>query len=241
MGWYATIVYEYLFYDRFMHTLYNNMPASLTNIMWIAMKDNDNGNDILLYDNHNNNAPQLDFTSTHSLLIMALSHALDLLAHPLLTYYFWRKHSQGGGGGTTHTLNGGGGGTLKQVLSWPVIVSAYLFSRCWSMTHTYYNFQRLEWFYVGHDVYMVKDLDCWYPAYIAESAIFLSVVVWKICWEESSSSEEEDDSNSSKPQKLSDTTVDESSNSRDHKPSLVASESTASTTSTDSRAKEYVV
>jgi hypothetical protein len=125
LGWYASMVYEYLYHDRFMHALYNNMPPAMTNIMWIINDDNDN-------DHHN--PRQLDFTSTHSLLMMALSHALDLLGHPLLTYYFWRKHSKGGGG------------TLKQVLSWPVIVSTYLFSRCWSMTHTYYNFQGLEWF-----------------------------------------------------------------------------------------------
>jgi hypothetical protein len=73
------MVYKYLHHDRFMHALYNNMP-----IVWIM-----DGND---------NTRQLDFTSTHSLLIMALSYALDLLARPLLTYYSWRKHSKGGDG-----------------------------------------------------------------------------------------------------------------------------------------------
>jgi hypothetical protein len=234
LGWYSTMVYEYFYHDRFMHALYNNMPPVFTNIMWIMVDDNDN--------NNNNAGPILDFTSTNSLLIMALSHVLDLLAHPMLTYYFWRKHTSNG------NVNGNAaGGTLKQVLSWPVIVSTYLFSRCWSMTHTYYNFQTLEWFYVGYDVYVVNDLDSWYPAYIAETNVFLSVVLWKLCWEETSSSSSEDNEDGSgssrgsrkQPRKqLSDTTItidESSSQSSDHKPSLVASESSVSTTSTYSR------
>ena len=53
----------------------------------------------------------------------------------------------------------------------------------WSVIHTYYNFGTPLPFYVGHDVYTVDSLDSWYPAYIAEAVVYLSVVVWKILLE----------------------------------------------------------
>jgi len=97
-GWYSTLLYEYFKYGRFMDILYKNMPALMTDAM-VVLKEQDDGSDgnVAWYASLNNNdgrysiiqnAP-LDYTSTKSLLIMIVSHVLDLLIHPYQTYLFW--------------------------------------------------------------------------------------------------------------------------------------------------------
>ncbi len=63
---------EYVKYDRFCHPLYKYMPSVMTQYMVIGSIDDGYGTWIL------------DFESTTSLSVMALSQALDLLGHPLL-------------------------------------------------------------------------------------------------------------------------------------------------------------
>ena len=94
LGWYAALSYEYFYHGRFMDALHKNMPKVMVNVM---VKDG-----------------ILDFESMDSLMMMGLSHILDMLGHPLLTYYFWRRHKMDGG-------------KLSDVLSWPVIVSTYMY------------------------------------------------------------------------------------------------------------------
>ena len=110
---------------------------------------------------------ELNYESMTSLWTMLLAIVIDFCFHPFQTYCFWRRHD----------------GKLAGLLSWNVIISSYLFSRLWSVIHTYYNFGTPLPFYVGHDVYTVDSLDSWYPAYIAEAVVYLSVVVWKILLE----------------------------------------------------------
>jgi hypothetical protein len=110
----------------------------------------------------------LNLACLSSINVILLSHILDTLGHPLLTLYFWRQHQKQGG-------------TLATLLSWDVIMSTWIFSRCWSLTHTYYNFGKPGLYYFGYDVYVIDEgtLDLWYPAYIVESLFYFSIVVWK--------------------------------------------------------------
>jgi hypothetical protein len=160
LGWYASLIYEFMQHGRFCHPLYKNMPTSLMQYYLVEV-DDDNGS------NHPQDQHSLDFESRTALLALAAAHVLDLLAHPLLTYYFWRKHLAKGG-------------TIKQIVSWPVIVAAYLYSRLWSLTHTKYNTGEFGLWYFGFDIYVMDSLDSWYPAYIAESCVYGSLLLWKL-------------------------------------------------------------
>jgi hypothetical protein len=188
LGWYSSLAVDYFKYGRSWVALYKNMPPAMTDIML----DKSTG--------------QLNYDSTSSLLTMLLSHVLDVLAHILLTYYFWRKHRQHGG-------------TFRGLCTWPAILLSYLFSRCWGMTQVYYNTGKLGLFYIGHNVYVMDSLDIWYAAYIAETVFYLSVILWKIFAEESRSA--------STTAKL--TKDDECLN----KPNLIFSESSVSYISAD--------
>eukprot|EP00429_Kryptoperidinium_foliaceum_P036411 CAMPEP_0176166298 /NCGR_PEP_ID=MMETSP0120_2-20121206/85050_1 /TAXON_ID=160619 /ORGANISM="Kryptoperidinium foliaceum, Strain CCMP 1326" /LENGTH=177 /DNA_ID=CAMNT_0017503833 /DNA_START=98 /DNA_END=628 /DNA_ORIENTATION=- len=100
--------------------------------------------------------------------LMTLSHILDFLGHPMLTYYFWRRHKTNGG-------------TAADIfMSWPVIVTSYLYSRWWSLLHLVYNTGTYGYFYVGYDIYIMEHLDCWKPAYIAESVFYAIIVLYKL-------------------------------------------------------------
>lgn len=149
IGWYAAICYDLYKYNNFFAILYWNMPSSLTNIM---VQDG-----------------IVNYESWESIGTMILSHVLDTFGHPLLAYYFWRKHANKGG-------------TVKSLLSWDVVVATYLFSRIWSWSHSYYNFGEFNMFYIGYDVYNITEgtLDLWYPAYITESILYFCIACWKI-------------------------------------------------------------
>ena len=153
MGWYASLAYEFSQHDRFCHPLYKNMPESLMQYYYIVVEEHDN--------------PQLDFESRGALFALAVAHLLDILAHPLLTYFFWKRHSARGQ-------------TLGDAFTWPVILAAYAYSRLWSLTHTKYNTGEFGLWYFGFDVYVMDSLDSWYPAYITETFIYASIVLWKL-------------------------------------------------------------
>lgn len=154
LGWYATLLYDYFVYGKFFHVLYRNMPAVLTDVMVQTVPD-----DEFYY--------KIDFETPKSLGMIVLSHILDTLGHPLLTWYFWRRHK--------HQF----GGNFDNLVTWKVILATWLFSRSWSLTHSYYNSGTFRMFYMGYDVYRIDSLDLWYPAYIVESILYLSIILWK--------------------------------------------------------------
>jgi hypothetical protein len=164
LGWYASLIYEFVIHGRFCHPLYKNMPSSLMKYYLVDVLTN-NDNDHPTY--HTQPTQELDFESKEALIALLMAHVLDFLAHPLLTYYFWRKYATRGG-------------TLQKVFTWPVIVMAYLYSRLWSLTHTKYNTGEFGLWYFGYDVYVMDSLDSWYPAYITESCVYACVVAWKL-------------------------------------------------------------
>jgi hypothetical protein len=152
VGWYAAICNDLYLNGRFCQVLYKNMPTTMTDYM----VDSQTGS--LVTDNW------------QSLTVMALSHLLDTLGHPILTFVFWRLHCRAGG-------------SLKDLFSWNVVVSTYMLSRLWSLTHTLYNFGTPGLFYFGYDVYIIDDLDSWIAAYVAEGVVYAGIVVYKIFWE----------------------------------------------------------
>lgn len=150
LGWYSALGYAAVYYGQFCLILYQNMPSSIKDSIF------------------HEETGQIQYGSTSAQSMMALSHVLDLIGHPLLTYYFWRRHKQTGG-------------TAADIfMSWPVIVSSYLYSRLWGMTHLLYNFGRPGIFYIGYDIYIMQHLDCWIPAYVAESVFYALVVCYKL-------------------------------------------------------------
>lgn len=155
------MVYAAIKYGEVFLVLYQNMPEALRRGIFVG--NDPDGSDI-------------DYSSSSALAAMALAHTLDFLGHPILTYYFWKQH---------HKLNG----SLASLVRWPVVLAAYLFSRIWSLTHSLYNNSEPGMFYIGHDIYVVAHLDCWIPAYIAETVFFLSVLLYKLFSAATSSSQ----------------------------------------------------
>mmetsp|Transcript_11089 Transcript_11089/g.18500 ORF Transcript_11089/g.18500 Transcript_11089/m.18500 type:complete len:264 (-) Transcript_11089:1066-1857(-) len=147
LGWYAAIYNDLHLHGRFCHILYMNMPT----VMKVVMVDLDGG---IKY-------------SSDSMMMMALSHALDTILHPGLVYLFWRSHIASGG-------------TLKSIFAWDVIVATYVFSRLWSIVHTFANDGVVGLWYCGYDVYHINDLDSWLPAYVAESIFYAGIVIYKV-------------------------------------------------------------
>jgi hypothetical protein len=182
LGWYASIIYDYLAYGNIFAILYRNMPTALTEIMVEEGKVN--------------------YESWESTSTMVLSHVLDFLGHPVLTYYFWCQYKKRGG-------------TIVNLLSWDVVAATWLFSRSWSLTHSCYNFGKPHMFYMGYDVYVIDEgtLDLWYPAYVVESLVYSSIILWKLSSFSSSGTGK---------------TISEKENTYDRKPSLRYSESSVS-------------
>jgi hypothetical protein len=160
LGWYSAIANDWYWNGKFCHVLYHNMPSTMTNVM----VDSTSQTNSLLLD------------SWQSLLVMGLSHLLDTLGHPLLTLYFYRLHCNAGG-------------SLRDLFSWNIVVSTYMLSRLWSLTHTLYNYGTPGGglFYVGYDVYIMEDLNSWMAAYVAEGVFYATIVLYKILWEEQQS------------------------------------------------------
>jgi hypothetical protein len=158
LGWYSAIANDWYWNGKFCHVLYLNMPSTMTTVML----DSTSETSVLLLD------------SWQSVAVMGASHVLDTLGHPLLTLYFYRLHSRSGG-------------SLRDLLSWNIVVSTYMLSRLWSLTHTLYNYGTTGWggiFYVGHDIYIMEDLNSWMAAYVAEGLFYSAIVLYKIFFEE---------------------------------------------------------
>ena len=109
---------------------------------------------------------KLNFHS-ESIAMMVLSHVLDFCGHPGLVYYFWRAHVRRGG-------------RLVDLVSWPAVASAYIYSRTWSIVHNYYNYGQVGYFYFGLNIYNLDCVKQWFPAYLAESMFFVAVILFKL-------------------------------------------------------------
>lgn len=166
MGWYAAILNDWVVDGTFCHTLYRNMPGGMLEYMVIEEAGLGEGG-------------SYNILNTRSSYVMKIaSHVLDTAGHPGLLYLFWRLHSN-----SNNNTNNTNGGTVKGILTWPVIVFAWHFSRLWSMVHSYYNTGELKIWYFGHDVYLLANLDVYLIAYAAEGACFVVAIACRLYWD----------------------------------------------------------
>lgn len=128
LGWYSSVAMEHVLHGTFFHLLYKNSPQVLREAIM------DDG---------------LMIQTWNALFLRAIVHLFDLIAHPLLTLWCWRKLE-------------------SRQFAVSSIVASYACSRVWSLLHSSYNQGYFSFHYVGHDIYTVNDLRLWYPAYIAE-------------------------------------------------------------------------
>lgn len=153
-GWYLSVVHEYFVYGRFCHLLYNNMPLAMRVPMMV---------------NGNLASGGIITDTWPALASLVMAHAIDILAHPYLTYAFWRMHKSRGG-------------TLKTLITWDVVVASYIHSRIYSMSHIYYNTGVLDgsMFYYGYDVYKIDNLESYTAAYVGEALCYAGIIAYKL-------------------------------------------------------------
>ena len=160
-GWYSVIPFDYFVDGTFCHVLYRNMPdVMLPHMVHEPTCDGD----------VDENCGYVILDTFASTLIRALSHVLDILAHPGLLYLFYRLHCTAGG-------------TLRDVFAWPVIVVAWHISRTWSVVHSHHNDGTLAFWYYGHDVYKLANLESYLVSYIAEGVCFSVAILCRLYWD----------------------------------------------------------
>ena len=173
LGWYSAIATDLFVEGTFCHTLYRNMPGSMRPYMIQYLEPGEDGGE-------STTATYIILNTYSSWLMKALSHVLDAIGHPGLVYLFYRLHYK------QHYKNVEGQEATsfwKDVLTWPIIVSAWHFSRIWSMVHSFYNTGNISWWYFGHDVYKLNNLNCYLVAYIAEGICFVVAILCRLYWD----------------------------------------------------------
>mmetsp|Transcript_14846 Transcript_14846/g.22841 ORF Transcript_14846/g.22841 Transcript_14846/m.22841 type:complete len:284 (+) Transcript_14846:2-853(+) len=166
-GWYACMACDYVWHGRFGHLLYRNMPTALMSYM-IEEYTSETHNIILKHD---------DYLLSYG--AMGVAHLLDFLGHPILCWYFWKKSA------SYYSCDNNKNKTNNAVavLTWPIIITTYLFSRLWSITQSYVNYGgSWQFHYFGTHVYDIphNSLHLWYPAYIAEAVCYVVIISWKL-------------------------------------------------------------
>lgn len=119
LGWWASMLYDLVVHGRFAHILHLNMP--FTHRMVVILDDANNNNNGQL-------RQQTVVYNEHTLPFIFLSHALDTLGHPVLALYFWKINNW----------------DIGRICTWPVLVSAYMLSRTWSLVRLSIYIFRLD-------------------------------------------------------------------------------------------------
>ena len=159
VGWYSVIPFDWFVDGKFCHVLYRSMPRLMLQHMVQELPCDDGGE-----------CGYAILNTFTSILMKGLSHIMDIIAHPGLAYLFYRLHRRCGG-------------TLRDILTWPVIVVAWHVSRTWSMVHSYHNDGKLAFWYYGYDVYKLTNLDSYLVSYIAEGVCFSVAILCRIYWD----------------------------------------------------------
>jgi hypothetical protein len=166
------------------------------------------GNNTSFFDNGQQEECVLSYQvlDTFTAIIMkVLSHILDILAHPGLVYLLCKIHTQQyyyHTTATTTTANNNGSSKkdqetttnnnnnmmttlLQDVITWPVIITAWHMSRLWSIVHTYINNNNdningsFLWYY-GYHVYKINNLNSYLASYVAEGVCFVIVILYRM-------------------------------------------------------------
>jgi len=151
IGWYLTVVHEYVVHGRLFDLLYNNMPPAMKAIML------ENGHLASGGIIQNNTA----------MATIWVTHVLDMIAHPFLLYVAWKMHVSYGG-------------SARNLVTWDVLIAAYAFRIVYSTSHQYYNWGYVNSpFYYGFEVYHIDSLDAYTAAYVGEAIWFAVLIAWK--------------------------------------------------------------
>ena len=164
VGWYSALLYDYFAHGIFGHGLYKNMPVSMVNEMFVYEPNNmislRYSRQLKLYyydatsddgttttDDGSSFLSQINMTCLKTMII---SHALDIIGHPVLVYYFWRRYvnytttaaatNESTTSSSTTNFDRRRKQHVRNLFTRPYIVSTFLWSRIWSMIHVYYNF-----------------------------------------------------------------------------------------------------
>ena len=159
VGWYSVIPFDWIVDGTFCHMLYRNMPDPMLPHM-VQELPCDNGGE----------CGYVIFDSLNSILMKALSHMVDIVAHPGLVFLFYGIHKRSGG-------------TFSDIFAWPAIVVAWHVSRTWSIVHSYHNIGVLAFWYYGYDVYKLTNLDSYLVSYIAEGVCFTVAILCRLYWD----------------------------------------------------------
>jgi hypothetical protein len=193
LGWYTAIPYDWFVEGTFCHTLYRNMPGGMLPYM-VQETSSSSGSGVDSY---------VILESYSSYAMKGASHLLDALGHPGLLCLFWKLHRRhvnqnkqrqrrNGSNRNNQSTVVGISELLNDILTWPVIVAAWHFSRMWSMVHSYYNNDdddgddagnNIAFWYFGHDVYILNNLDAYLIAYVAEGICFVAAIALRLYWD----------------------------------------------------------
>lgn len=164
------------------HMLYRNMPDSMIPYMIQELSSSSTCDDSSSdNDSDDSSMPcregyEVLHTPT-STVMKAISHTLDIIAHPGIVYLLYIIHRQ-------HLSSTRGETTLRDVLTWPVIVVAWHLSRLWSIVHSYHNNGVVAFWYYGFHVYKLNTLDSYLVSYIAEGVCFIAAIVCRLYWDQ---------------------------------------------------------
>lgn len=161
VGWYCSLSLDYIWNDRFMHILYRNMPSVIEK--YILEGANITGQNILV----------LPSTTLSCLLGQLVACSLDLLLHPGLTYYFWRRCYKSSALPCS----------WNDIISWKILGAALVLSRLWSITHNWLHSNgKIQFYYFGTEVYNVApdSEHLWMAAYVGETITTVGIVAGKL-------------------------------------------------------------
>lgn len=157
-SWYTAAAYNYLFQGgEFGSILYRNSPGIRN---YTLEKDSWGADKLYLVD-----APA-------TMPLLALCHLMDLLVHLGPLYSVLRCYKKSGG-------------SMDQIFSWPLLGAAFLLSRLFTLSRSYFLDGKINLYYFGRGAYWIPATanveSLWLAGYTAETMTFLSIAAW-IIW-----------------------------------------------------------
>lgn len=155
VGWYCTLLTDYFCNDRLLHILYRNMPELLGQFIIDPSYGNITGQNVVLLPN-----------TPSCVLSQVIAFSLDLVLHPLLCYYFWRRNDS----------------KWHRICTWKILGFALVLSRIWSLTHNWWHYEEIGFYYFGTEVYKVAPASepLWMAAYVGEAVTTTVLVTGKL-------------------------------------------------------------
>ncbi len=107
------------------------------------------------------------YYSPKSMFFMVGSHASDTFCHPGIAFIMYWLHRRSGG-------------TMEDIFSFKILTSAFILARFWSLFHNLQHKGEIGFWYSGHDVYWIPDLEGFEYAYAAEGISYACMFAYKL-------------------------------------------------------------